>query len=286
MRLIDFLRRQYALRHDLETGSSRQLEYSIHRFGEFLERPPTLADCTAETLSLFVAWRQRQISKHTGKPISARTARNDRDNLVVLAKDAAESGLAPRPDRVRRPKVHQKIPVAWTLAELQRLRKATESLDDPLYWKTLIDVAYDTGLRCSDVLQFDMQSLGERGAALIQHKTGRSHVVWLCDSTVAALRKLGGRYPLAWTRAKKQYYERWKRLRRAAGLTTGATQQLRRTAATYVEREQPGAATKFLGHRTPGLAAASYIDPRIAGDEPVAPPTEWRNERRPGKRLE
>ena len=40
----------------------------------------------------------------------------------------------------------------------------------------------------------------------------------------------------------------------------GTSKWLRRSGATHIEMAEPGKATMHLGHRTPTLAAQSYID--------------------------
>lgn len=278
MPLMRFLRHDYANSHDAAPATLDQMAGSIRRLQEFLGRPATLEDLTTETIAALVAERLRRV-----KP---RTARNVRDNLMMLANFAVEIGrIRPLAAKVRRPKVPETIPTAWTLDELRRLRAACDQMPRPLYWRTLIDAAYDTGLRCGDLLAFDMDRVREEAAGaasvLAQSKTGHAHRVWLAPETLAALRELGGRFPLEWPGRKRMYWTRWERLRTLAGVAEGATQKLRRTAATYVERDHPGMAPRFLGHRDPQTAYKHYVDQSIAGGEPVRPSTQWRRHDEP-----
>lgn len=272
MRLLDFLHNRYARDRDLTPGAVRKYDYSCRRFSEFLAKPADLEDLTTENLSLFTAARQAEVC--------ARSARNDCDNVCRLAKIAVEEGLIKPLGKVRRPKVPPKIPVAWTVEELVRLRNAAGAMTKPLYWRTLIDATYDAALRKEDMLNFDMQSLRPDGSAdVVQRKTQSIHTVKFRPETLAAMRELGGRYPLHWPKSgQKEFYGHWKKLRTMAGLTSGGMQQLRRTSATFTAKVQPGMASRLLGHRTPGLAEKSYIDPRIAGEHAVEPPDDWRKE--------
>lgn len=271
MRLSVYLRDRYARDRDLRGSSLQKLEYSVRRFSEFLGRPAELSDLTTDAISRFTIARQ--------ETRSARTARNDRDSIYLLAKAAADEGLAPEIRRPRRPKVARKPPEAWDVDQLKRLRAATERMPNALYWRTLLDTAFETCLRCSDVLRFDMETLSENGTAtLVVEKTGQVHSVRLTPATIEALRKLGGRYPLRWKSHSAAFYYAWIRLRRLAGVQRGAMQQIRRTAASMLEAQQPGSATRALGHKTPWLASDSYIDPRIAGRQPLQPPTDWRDD--------
>ena len=52
----------------------------------------------------------------------------------------------------------------------------------------------------------------------------------------------------------------------------GGTKRLRRSGATAVESVQPGGAMGYLGHQTPGLSYAYYVDPRLLGNGSPAPP--------------
>lgn len=272
MRLLDFLRNRYARDRDLTPGAVRKYDYSCRRFSEWLGKPADLADLTTENLSLFTAARQAEVTP--------RTARNDRDNVCRLAKIAVEEGLIKPLGKVRRPKVPPKIPVAWTVEELVRLRNAAAAMPKALYWRTLIDATYDAALRKEDMLNFDMLSLRPDGSAdIVQRKTQSIHTVKFRPETLAAMRELGGRHPLQWPKnGQKEFYQAWKKLRTMAGLTSGGMQQLRRTSATFTAKVQPGMASRLLGHRTPGLAEKSYIDPRIAGEHAVEPPDDWRKE--------
>jgi hypothetical protein len=45
----------------------------------------------------------------------------------------------------------------------------------------------------------------------------------------------------------------------------------RRTGATFVERDHPGAAMRYLGHKSPGLAYRHYVDRSKLGDA-IQPP--------------
>jgi hypothetical protein len=95
--------------------------------------------------------------------------------------------------------------------------------------------------------------------------------------TIEALRAIqqkGDPRLLPWPIQLRKLYRDYKQLRKIAGLPTGrrnAFQKLRRTSATFVERETPGAATQHLGHRSPQLAQQHYVDRSIA-HKPRLPP--------------
>lgn len=58
----------------------------------------------------------------------------------------------------------------------------------------------------------------------------------------------------------------------AAGDRIGTPRRLRRSAASYIERDDPGHGKRFLGHRTAGIAEAYYLDLAIANGNQVRPP--------------
>ena len=75
-----------------------------------------------------------------------------------------------------------------------------------------------------------------------------------------------------WPHCDRHFSNMFTQIVKAAGIRPGTLKWLRRASATAVEAEQPGAAMAHLGHRTPGLAYQSYVDPRQLGFNRASPP--------------
>lgn len=120
-----------------------------------------------------------------------------------------------------------------------------------------------------------IESIDKRGCAcLAQHKTDRVHRVRLRAKTLDSLRPLkrGRVSGLIFLPVSRRWVFRLIRRAFTAANLPGSGRWLRRACASYVELEHPGAGWKALGHSRPGLAEKNYIDPGIAGEEPLLPP--------------
>jgi integrase len=130
-------------------------------------------------------------------------------------------------------------------------------------------VAYETGLRRGDLLSLDAHQIAPDGTVrALQHKTSYGHACRLSVATADRVRARGNLKPPVGIR---RIYRLLEQVREKANVSSGAMQQMRRTGATQVEMRQPGAAQRFLGHQTPGLAYRYYVDwTQLA--VPVKPP--------------
>lgn len=181
------------------------------------------------------------------------------------------------------------IPDAWCLEDLSSLIAATscQTFDHPMrngvhvgrYFKALILTAYDTGFRRGDLLALRRSDVQANGMiTIVMNKTGLPTTRAVRPATLAAI---SATFPpdrelifpgLGHTRT---YHKLFRRLLQVAGLPCGGRnqlQKLRRTAASHLERIQPGSASALLGHRSPQMARMHYIDPRIATTQPPLPP--------------
>jgi integrase len=225
--------------------------------------------------------------------LAARTIKGKRADVLSIWRHAWEHGecrSAPNPRRIRQAPQWEDNPSAWTMEEFRRMLKAASKLPGYLrnglkrasYFTALLAVAYETGLRRGDLLALPAKAIGSDGqVTLTQKKTGRLHVARLRNETIAAVRRLEDRLresgepsdrPLAWPHSFNLLYYWMQKIRIDAGIDSGALQQCRRTGATAVESVETGAAMKYLGHRSPGLAEKSYIDRRkIISVTPIPP---------------
>lgn len=195
------------------------------------------------------------------------TVRGIRGSLLGVLALAADMGLCQPPDRRRiRPiKKPALIPSAWTADEVRWLLAACQGMKYGDWLERMVRASWDTGLRAEDLYSLDMAEFRPDGrGAIRQSKTTDPVLVTLSEATMVCLRAAGSRHPLRRPMGKSTSYYWWKKLCRAAGVPYGASQRMRRSAATNVHCRRPDDATAFLGHRDPTLALKHYIDPRIA----------------------
>jgi integrase len=142
-----------------------------------------------------------------------------------------------------------------------------------MYRSTLLRAGYETGLRRSDLFLLRADAVNDEGVVCVTMcKTGLVHIAQMRHETVLAFRKIQvllefhecdyREFPLHWPLSWAELYPILARIRKVAGVSPGALQQLRRSGATACEVDQPGAAMAYLGHTTAAMAAKHYIDRR------------------------
>lgn len=267
-----WLNEQYLIDRPLKPESAYALRRSVAVFETWLKRPAELTDLGDANLSQFLIAVEKFYAPSTLKRM--------RGDLMGLARHAAESGACQFPRKVRPVKVPRKAPRGIRPEQVARLIECCPKLPPRKngmhlgnYFAALIGVAWYTGLRRGDLFAFDMRELDDSGIyPVTQNKTGEVVWRWIAPDIVAKLERLDPRRPLRWQGAKRMLYVYFAKLKELAGVTTpGYLHLLRRSAASDVERQQPGAAGPFLGHLTPGMAEKHYIDRSIAYGSEVRP---------------
>lgn len=216
---------------------------------------------------------------------SPTTRSNYRRMALTLWRHAHDLGVArDYPRRVV--KVKQKIspPVAWTLGELSALVGAARQLryrfkrsrcPAALFYEGFVLAGFETGLRFSDLLALQCEQMRGDRLYVVPNKTGVQVPKRLSLSCVDVLKKLSvlgdGRTFFRWAIAKRQCRNHFKALCKSAGLS-GTPRWLRRSGATHCEITQPGSATRFLGHLSPGLAYKFYVDRTQLDSQCPSPP--------------
>jgi integrase len=217
------------------------------------------------------------------------TGRTTRSNYCRMGKTlwafAARKKLSPPlPDDILRIKPDVKPPVAWTSDELARLTETAARLTgrfrssncpQSLFWQAWVLIGYETGVRMSDLHNLRANQLRGRRLYVTHHKTGIPQGKILSENAVALARKLielgDGKTIFRWALSRKHVFLHLKSLVKAAKLE-GSTKFLRRSCATYCEIQQPGSASKALGHLSPHLALKYYCDPTLMVDHCPTPP--------------
>lgn len=275
---IGELLRSYAKLRDVTGGTVGWLSIIVHRFDEWLGRPGTIDDLIDDRVN---EWTVELL---TAGGLARSTVKGYRRGLLILWRFALEQGIVQvGPARLRRIKVPQTLPVAWTAKEVKALAFAAARLPGRLktglprgaFCLALIMVAWDSGLRLRDLLRLRWSDFDRRGAgALVQAKTGSPVMFQLSAGSLTALE--GIRRPkrdlvFGGVASRKAVYLAMRMAAEEAGLT-GGTRKIRKSGATAVECDLPGGAMGYLGHRTHGLAERHYIDPRLVQKKRQSPP--------------
>ena len=187
--------------------------------------------------------------------------------------------------RVKKVKSKFPPPIAWSKSEVKTLAATAAKLPGffqrsecpaKLYFAAWVLIAYETGIRWSD--QYELKASQLRGERLyvLQNKTSQPIGKRLSLQAQELLLQMIQRSPdgtiFKWAINERNQRIRFQRLIAKAGLV-GTPKFLRRSGATYVEAEQPGAASIFLGHKSPEVAEMSYIDTTLIPDRSPRPPS-------------
>lgn len=212
------------------------------------------------------------------------TCKGWRGDLLTLWRYAAELELAPWP-RVRR--IRQYRPPApvvdcFSVVEASRIARHAQTLPGELgdgtprrlYWPAIIRLAWDTGLRRSDLWRIRSDALRDGLLTTISGKSGQRTYHTLYSSTLAALLELdrpAGALLLPWPHARRTFVDHFAAIVTDSGVCRGTFRWLRRSSGSYVEAQQPGAGPRHLGHSSPATFYRHY-DSRAVAPPSVRPP--------------
>ena len=266
---------QIATECDLQKSTIGQDRKAVSRFSEFIGLRADSSDLTGPKLNEFIAFLQTQVTNTT--------ASNYRRALCrvwnFLTQEEGKPSYEIR--RLRRPKSVEQPVVAWSLADLRMLLASCDLFENQMlrmqvsardYFRALLLAAYDTALRPSDLflVRWDQFSKEDRAITLIQHKTGKPHIVFLSDETVVAIESIRSPrdkiFPLTWGGIRRwmdRIFEGAAKegFVRLPGKNLGT---LRKTNATQVFiADGEAAAAESLGHSSgTRIAKKHYIDHR------------------------
>lgn len=277
MHVKDLLRR-YAQDRDAGRGTVNWLSYVIGLFERHLGRTMELGDLTDELVN---DWTSAMLDAEI---LCRRTVHSYRRGLLTLWRYAEEAGhISTRPNRIRRIKVPKVVPSAWTAEQVGKLLNSALALDGyyrcgvqrATFWAAVVLVIWDSGLRIGDVLRLTVDQVSADGVGCLnQKKTGWPIVFRLSPPAVQAIEAIrgGGRKRIFGdVISRKTAFITFRKIAAHAGLS-GGTKKIRKSGATAVERQMPGAAQGYLGHRTPTMAYEFYVDPRLLESARQLPP--------------
>jgi len=283
--LVDYLR-VYALERSISAEYHAVCERAVRHLEHHAGRPLHLHDLSDELLNDWAAAMR-------GGGLELKTVRNKLACLTALWRHAWDGHRVPdRPERVAKIRPPDPVPVAWTIDEFQRLAAAAREVPHwfertgirrSFFWEAIVWTFFDSGLRCYDVLHLRRSQFTDQAqAALVQHKSGRYHVVRVREETLALIDRLGpfedpesrGGIVFWWAAGPKTFYAQFATLLRRAGLSNekGITRRLRRTSATAFASVEPSRVWEHLGHAAPGLDRRNYVDRSILPATRPLPP--------------
>lgn len=270
----------------------RQYQFAVSGLGEMLQRPAKVADLSDETLVNMVHWLE-------AKGLAPKTVNERVGRLKCLWRWLADKGMVTLrptvekiPEPIRTPRAWDRIQLAALFEAAGRMPGRVGIFRSPVWWTAFLATAWYTGERTHALLECRWEWL--EGSSLHVpaevRKGGRKDALYILPpDCLALLVPLSGPSPLIfpWPQTLCNFYLRYDRLLRLAGLPTGRAnkvQKIRRSHATWL-KVVGGDPTRSLQHDDPATTNRHYLDPTIDG----APPPLFRpwgtitgNDDRPG----
>lgn len=271
--------RTYAVTHGLAPSSVKAHGWVLNSFAKHLGREPDRGDLDRDTVN---AWLFAELSRGLGPT----TVHFERRALLTLWRDAFEEGWCDTgPARIRKIKVPQRVPNAWTLDQIRQLLASIDSLKGRLkrqpqisrclFWRAYVLTGYYTGLRLGDLLKLRFDQIADDGTlVVVQNKTGtavRCCLEYEALSAIEGIMRPARKRVFGDVMSQQCLQEYFAALVKRAGLR-GSTKWLRSSGASWCEANTPGSAMGFLGHRTHGIAYRHYVNPSISQVNIPRPP--------------
>lgn len=247
---------------------------TIRAFGKWLGYPPTVDDLTDLMLSRYLEQRAATRSPYT--------AEKERSQLVSLARFARDRGIIPAMPEVPPAPLPDRIPRAWTLAELGSLYRAAAAtrgyvgtVPAGIWFAALISTIWETAERIGAVLEcrpddFAAPHLHVRAEYRKGHK--RDRIYRLSPRTCDLLTQARGRLRLLeWPRSHTLLWAKYGDVVARAGLGRGrhlSFHALRRSAASHYAA-RGGDPVQLLDHSSPRITHRWYLDRRLTDRGPA-----------------
>lgn len=275
--LGEYARRGYSLLRDVRPGTLRQYVIVADLVERWAGRPVRLDELDEQSVSEWLRDYSATVKPHTVK--------GKKSMLLALWRAAADDGLASEPTarRVRRVRVPELVPTAWTKAEVEQLlatvaglpRRHRCGLRRSVWWDLAVRVAWDSGLRWGDLVALRVDSIGQGGTvSLTQSKTAKVSTFRLSATTLEVLRATLAVCPrdlvCPWPASGETFRDQFALIVQKAGIRAGTWKWIRRGSGSDVEQQLPGAGHRHLGN-TRAVFDRSYADPKIIGRTTPAP---------------
>ena len=277
MLISELLIDRYAPLHDLCQKTVDLYQMTIDRFGEFLQHDPVLTDLDDLIVCKFLRWRA--VTPHRGRLCSAASVLKDKCQLVAIWTFAAKKRLVPEFPSLPRMKTPQKLPRAYTAADVSKLivaarrrRGATGGKPSGWWWSSLLYCGWCTGERIGAMLQLRWRDVDLDARRIVfVASTRKGHTRDIARSITQDLADqlrlhVGqpGDLVWHWDRHPISLFPSFACLAKAAGVVPRGFHGLRKAGASYVAAAG-GDATKFLDHSNPKITTQHYIDQTIGG---------------------
>jgi integrase len=230
-----------------------------------------------------------QFLSHRGATLSPYSVERERSGLLALWRLAADRRLVDLRPCVQAELLPERIPRAFTVAELERLYAAAE--DTPgwigpvaagAFWTAAIMALYESGERIEAMLNAPKSGYTApflRVPASIR-KGKRTPRIYEFSADTCRLVEIAAKHDAAtlflWPMDPSGIYNHFHKITHRAGLGSGRDVMfhcIRRTTASHLAAATGSvdAATAYLGHSSDRITRRSYIDPRIVGAAGVKP---------------
>lgn len=275
--LGEYARNGYSLIRDIKPGTLRQYVIVADLVERWAGRPVRLDELDEQSVSEWLRDYAATVKPHTVK--------GKKSMLLALWRAASDDGLAQEPSarRVRRVRLPQLVPTAWTKAEVETLltyvnslrRRHKSGLSRASWWDLAVRVAWDSGLRWADLVALRVDAIADDGTAtVVQEKTGKISTFRLSPTTLQALRTTLAVCPRSlvcpWPASGETFRDQFTRIVERAGIRAGTWKWIRRGSGTDVEMQLPGVGHLHLGN-TRRVFEASYGDPTQIGRRTPCP---------------
>lgn len=275
--LVNFFARFSALRVDLSAHYLGQFSTAVGLLDRWRGSPVTLTDLTQELLTGFLGYLQNRGS-------APATVNTRRKSLLLLWQAASVQGLVDPPPVIPKLTEPGRLPVAWTVTELERLIACARALTGDVgsiprryWWPSLLLGIWSTSARVSSLLATKTEdcNLGERYLILRAEntKSRRDSLKHLTDQATASIAAhYDAARPLVWPWPYNRRYL-WHFFRRRivepAGLQASSRgmslfHKIRRSGISYLAAVDPELARQQADHRDLRTTQRHYIDPTIA----------------------
>lgn len=255
-------------------GSVEQIIIVLRRFCRFVGQSVLLTDLTDELVTGFMQW---MLDDGYSRP----TVNGSRSAILAVWRFAYRKKLVDKAPFVDKLKEHKRLPVAWSIGELERLLSACAATPGMVanvpaadYWPAIVLVMYDTGLRKGAVLSIERQHLDLSTGWLTvppdHQKQKVEQRLLLSAQSVEAIRKMW--LPLRprlfeWPGCDRQMYCHLNKILTRANLPTTRLDKfhkLRKTCGSHICKVAGiDAASRQLGH-SGEYVTRLYVDPTIA----------------------
>ena len=276
---------RYAILQNLSDRTVVLYGHTLDRFRDHLGHEPTLDDLDDLVVAGFLRWRA--VTPHRRAKVSAASVAKDKSQLTAIANWAAKKRLKrssgepveflslPRSRKIRH------APQAYTADEVSRLIRRAKQRPGIVggqpagwWWSTLLYTAWQTAERIGALLALKWADVDTDGRTILfraETRKGRSEDLQRAITPDLAemlkqARKDDGELVWKWDREYTSLWPSLKLLCQQAGVRGTGFHKLRKASASYVALGG-GDATEHLGHASPDMTRAHYLDPRITAEK-------------------